>query len=649
MKSKSSVILIVLILAALSISGCRSSSHSKSATAVTAGGEEVQSKVTSLQAASEEYPNSGLLVSSDSLEKSLGASNLVIIDARAKTAYDAGHVSGAINLIHNDFWTWGKGLKSVSDLQTLLGNAGLTRDKTFVIYDNTVAAWGAAGRIFWMLEYLGCTDVHILDGGWDKWVADGKATDTTAVTLPAATFTAQANSEVTASKEYILRRLNDPDFVVIDARTDEEYIGWQLYGETRGGHIKGSVNVPYAWYFYPDKTTLRYEDLKEMFESRGITSDKEVAAHCTVGIRSGYTYFLMRLMGYARCSNYDASIVDWSDASAYPMDKLPNYSKLVHPSWVKGLIDGSDVPNKPAGKYVIVATTGLASPTKFIPGSIWVQGTEWELRGAIGGVTYGSGNLWPAEKLKANIESWGIDKNTTVIVYFNTPGSADLSITARLWWALMYAGVEDVRIMNGGIDAWTANGYAVDTAAAERQPVNDFLAGDETLTFPVHPEYLATTEYVEEVVAGDQPNAILCDIRSMVEYIGGPNDYLSFGIPLTAVGRIPGAKWGHWGPRTSIGGDFWDAYDGTLRSYSEVAQMWEDYGIIPADTDGTPNTLIHYCGTGWRSSLASYYSYLMGWTFKNYDGSFFEWSMTYPTQMDDDATNDHVIESGWPY
>ena len=92
-----------------------------------------------------------------------------------------------------------------------------------------------------------------------------------------------------------------------------------------------------------------------------------------------------------------------------------------------------------------------------------------------------------------------------------------------------------------------------------------------------------------------------------------------------------------------MGGDFWDKYDGTLRSYPEVAQMWEDYGIIPADDGGSPNTLIHYCGTGWRSSLAFYYCYLMGWNTKNYDGSFLEWSVTHPNAAL------HVLETGWPF
>jgi thiosulfate/3-mercaptopyruvate sulfurtransferase len=96
---------------------------------------------------------------------------------------------------------------------------------------------------------------------------------------------------------------------VIDSRTDEEFLGWQLYGEARGGHITNAVQLPYAWFYNTDKTTLSYQDLKSLFESRGITPDKEVTAYCTAGIRSGYVYFL-RLMGYTRCSNYDASIWD---------------------------------------------------------------------------------------------------------------------------------------------------------------------------------------------------------------------------------------------------------------------------------------------------------------------------------------------------
>ncbi len=78
--------------------------------------------------------------------------------------------------------------------------------------------------------------------------------------------------------------------------------------------------------------------LRKIFEDRGITVDKEVTSYCTVGIRSGYVYFLLRLMGYSRVSNYDASIVEWSADTSLPMSKLPKYQMIVNTAWVNDLM-----------------------------------------------------------------------------------------------------------------------------------------------------------------------------------------------------------------------------------------------------------------------------------------------------------------------
>ncbi len=242
---------------------------------------------------------------------------------------------GAINIKFGDYFTAGSGLLPVADLNSKLSAAGLKRNMTFVIYDNTTASFGAAGRIFWMLEYLGCSKVYILDGGWDKWVADGRPTETTLNTLPAAKFKASVKKAKRSTKEQIVKKLGSAKFAIVDSRADEEYNGWQRYGEARGGHIPGAVQLPYEWFFNADKTVLNYSELKTMFESRGITKKKEVTAYCTVGIRSGFVYFLYRLMGYSKASNYDGSIAEWSADSSLPMEKASRFSTLVYPAWVK--------------------------------------------------------------------------------------------------------------------------------------------------------------------------------------------------------------------------------------------------------------------------------------------------------------------------
>jgi 3-mercaptopyruvate sulfurtransferase SseA len=608
-------LLVVLSLLGLGVlSGCGSSVTDKTG----------QSQTARLVAASTEFPNSDLLVTADSLQASLGT-NLVIIDSRSATAYAAGHIPGAVNLAHSAYWTKGSGLKDTATIAALLGAAGIGRDQKIVIYDDTTASWGSAGRLFWMFEYLGCTDVHILNGGWDRWQADGRTVQTTAITLPTTTFTPQVKSSAKVDSAHIATRLFDQDFAVIDTRTDEEYLGWQLYGETRGGHIPKAVNIPYAWFYNADKTTLSYAALKALLEARGITPDKEVTAHCTAGIRSGYAYFLLRLMGYSRVSNYDASIWDWADNTSYPMEKSPNYSTVVYPAWVKSVIDfhapGStsaappQYPNDRSHKYVVFETQW---------GTINDMNQGWAddayIKGHIPGAIHSNSDIYendfprwflrPDNELKAAIGNMGITPDTTVIVY------SDSSIfAARLWWILKYAGVSDVRFMNGDMNQWKANGYPVETT------INSPIATSYTGT--VNPAYLATTAYVEANYNAGTTQMV--DVRSGGEFAGLLSGY---GY-LVNKGRIPGAVWAYNGDDSSL--IYRDA-DGTLRSYEEVKALWSSLGIKSTGLNSTllDKEAIFYCGGGYRSSLTFFYGYLMGYTnIRNYSDGWSGWSTTY--------------------
>ncbi len=628
---KRSSVFIVLGLLALAaiflLPGCSSSSDSKET-------------VVTLDPASTEYPNAGLLVSADSVEDNLNNSDLLVIDARGKAAYDQGHIPGAISLIHNDFWTWGSGLKPVEELEVLLGEAGLTRDMTVVVYDNTTAAWGAAGRIFWMLEYLGCTDVHILNGGWDKWVADGRPTETKTNALTQATFKAAVNNSVRATKESILAKMQNNNFVLIDARTDEEYNGWQLYGEARGGHIPGAVQIPYARFFNADKTVLAYADLKTLLEARGVTADKDVASNCTVGIRSGFVYFTLRLMGYPIAANYDASIIEWAaaDETTYPMDKMANYQALVYPGWVDELIKGNNPPTYPGNGFVILYTSyeprysenrtdyvGSHYENGHIPGSIFMDTYSIE-NGP--NSEYGDGyefpeegNVKPIAELQQFFGELGISKDKTVVVYADDDIS--MMTAGRTAWALLLAGVNDVRILNGSYAAWVAYGGDIETTP-HTLPAANFGGGEGNAQF------LATMEDLHDVIGGVNTDAIIVDDREWAEFVGSSNSYYHY---FHEYGRIPTARWiGDW---VELVRDDTQS----LRTYTEVEKNWIASGFSP------DKTMYFYCGTGWRSGLYTFYAYLMGWQAANFDGGWFQWS--YYDNPRETGNTDKLVSAAW--
>ncbi len=577
------------------------------------------------------FPNAHLLASAEDLLEGDGiqtaaTSNKIIVDTRSADAYAAGHIPGAINLQWQTFALWDGSapdgtLLPVEELAATLGAVGIASDANIVFYDDTVSSWGSAGRFFWMLEYLGCTTAQVLNGGWDKWVADGLPTETAENQLATTTFSPQLNSAVMAQKEHIAQRIDDSDFVSVDTRTDEEYIGWALYGEARGGHIPNAVQLPYEWYYNADKSILSYTDLKELLESRGITTDKEVVAYCTAGIRSGFFYFLGRLMGYTQVANYDGSMWDWAaaDAATCPMDKLHNYQALVYPAWVDALIKGENPPTYSGNGYVILFTSwearyaenrsdyvGTPYETGHIPGAIFLDTYAIE-NGP--NSEYGEGYAFPEEgnaksvaELQSLFGSLGISQDKTVIVYADDDIS--MMTAGRVAWALMLSGVEDVRILNGSYDAWVAYGGVVETTPNSLTPVSfGSSAGN--------PGYLATKDDLQDVIDGDRLDTIIVDDREWAEYIGDSNSYYHY---FHELGRIKTSQWiGDWVELCRE--DFQ-----SLKAFGEVKDNWRESGFSP------DRQMYFYCGTGWRSALYTFYAYLMGWPAANYDGGWFEWS-----------------------
>lgn len=299
---------------------------------------------------------------------------------------------------------------------------------------------------------------------------------------------------------------------------------------------------------------------------------------------------------------------------------------------------------------LLEACYGATRPAAFIPGAVLVHMEEIDVceEMASGGPVRFSGNYsLSLQKLKATVEAIGADVRTMVVVYTQSfkAGVADPIVAARLAWALAFAGVEHVALLGGGMHAWLDAGLAVATQPAARpaQPT-DFFAGGPT-DFPRNPHFLAETHDVRLVLAAadaaDAANtdsrAVLADVRSWREFVGEGHDY-PFALPH---GRIPTARWAHWGPSTYVGCDFFSPLTGALLPISHVRELWHcpregilgsSAGCACADEGlRAPRRIIFYCGSGWRSSLAWCLARLMGVDdCSNYDGGFLEWSMLDP-------------------
>jgi 3-mercaptopyruvate sulfurtransferase SseA len=278
---------------------------------------------------------------------------------------------------------------------------------------------------------------------------------------------------------------------------------------------------------------------------------------------------------------------------------VPGDERLVRASWIFHLIQGNEPATYPGSGFTIfeVGSSSQASYAgEHIPGARYLDTNVLE--------TPPLWNRVPDTELEAALMAHGVAYDTPVVLY-----GKDTRAAARAAIIMMYAGVEDVRLLDGGYQAWTAAGYEVE--GGTRLPVAIAAFGRE---IPGRPDYIIDIEEARAILADD--DAALVSIRSWAEYVGQISGY----DYIEAKGRIAGSLWGHAGSTPSQMDHFRRA-DNTMRSAHEIESNWRAWGITPE------KRIAFYCGTGWRASEAFFYAHVMGWRrISVYDGGWWEWS-----------------------
>lgn len=270
-----------------------------------------------LVVAADPYPRPELLVEPVDLVKA-GDPGFVVLDARDKAKYDAGHVPGAVWVDHA---AWAKAFGHGEDpagWAKRIGGLGIAPGAKVVVYDDNRSR--DAARVWWVLRYWGVEDVRLLNGGWAAWAAGSHPTQATANPPKAVAFPAKARAERLATKEQLLKSLDGKTLQIVDARSAGEFCGTDPLKNKRAGAIPGAKQL--EWSDLLDPKTQRFKpagELKTLFADAGIDLTRPTAAHCQSGGRSSVMAFGLELMGAPDVSNYYPSWAEWGNADDTPV------------------------------------------------------------------------------------------------------------------------------------------------------------------------------------------------------------------------------------------------------------------------------------------------------------------------------------------
>ncbi len=404
----------------------------------------------------------------------------------------------------------------------------------------------------------------------------------------------------------LLKKLDAPQVHIIDIRPVDAYNGWCLKNETRGGHIASAKNLPFKW--------TNYIDWIEMVKHKNIQPKNEIIVYGYDREEILKVSERFQKEGFKQVTIYNHFLSEWIINKTLPLEKLERYQHLVSARWLNKLQKERKAAHYNNKKYVIVHAhyrNREAYLSGHIPGAIDMDTLAVEAPE--------DWNRRTPEELKHAFEQHGITANTTVILYGKFmfpdnddefPGSAAGDIGAiRIAFIMMYAGVKDVRILNGGFQSWEDEGFEISTTDETKIPVKNF-----GVDIPQLPELAVDTPEAKQILANK--NAELVCVRSWPEYIGEVSGYNY----IEQKGRIPGAVFADCGS-DAYHMENYRNFDNTAREFNEITDIWKKNGI-------TPNKhLAFYCGTGWRGSEAWFNAWLMGWPKVSvYDGGWMEWS-----------------------
>ncbi|GIW27102.1 MAG: sulfurtransferase [Meiothermus sp.] len=282
------------------------------------------------------YANPDVLVSTDWVLENLNNPEVRILEVNEDILlYDTGHIPGSQKIDWQaDLWDDTiREFIQPHELAALFERLGISNDTTIVLYGDKNNWWAAYA--FWFFSYNGHRKLKLMNGGRIKWIQENKPLTTEVPTYPKGTYTpGQRDPNLRAFRNEVLAHLEKVKAgkgALVDVRSPAEFTGEKTHmpeypqeGVLRGGHIPGAKSIPWATTVNPDGTFKSAEELRAIYESKGITPDKEVIAYCRIAERSSHSWFVLKhLLGFPNVKNYDGSWTEWGNAVGVPIEKGP--------------------------------------------------------------------------------------------------------------------------------------------------------------------------------------------------------------------------------------------------------------------------------------------------------------------------------------
>ena len=248
-----------------------------------------------------------------------------VVPGRAE--YDAGHIPGAVFLdiqgtISDPDTRFKFMAPSAERFADAMGTLGIGDDSRVVLYSAGSIMW--ATRVWWMLRAFGFDRAAVLDGGWEKWKAEGRPVSAEPGQHSPAQFTAKLRPGRFVDSAYVRSRLGDADTAMVNALAPEFHLGEGPSRYGRPGRIPGSVNVPASSLLDPSNGAfVTLDEARRLHEEAGITPNRQVVAYCGGGISATVGLFLLHQLGYRDLTLYDGSMGEWAQDSHLPIETGP--------------------------------------------------------------------------------------------------------------------------------------------------------------------------------------------------------------------------------------------------------------------------------------------------------------------------------------